>query len=85
MAIQLANLTLVACTEDLCDMGGGGGIIEVEGEEVAGFLGARVQVCGHYASKAQGGGYATNNAHDEESIVFGRGKGLREGCEGRGI
>ena len=48
----MANLALVACTEDLCDVGGRDGIIEVEGEEVAGFLRARMQVCGHCASKA---------------------------------
>ena len=77
----MTNLALVACAENLCDVGGRGGVVEVEGEEVAGFLRARMEVCGHCTSKAQGGGDATYNAHDEETIVFGREKGLREGYE----
>jgi hypothetical protein len=42
VAVEFTDLALMASTESSSDVGGRGGVIEVKGEEVAGFLGSRM-------------------------------------------
>lgn len=65
VAGQFADLAFMTCTEGVCDMGGRGIIVEMEGEKLAGFDGARVNVGGGSAGEAQGHSDGAGDTHDE--------------------